>query len=449
MPHSLDDILDGTPFLMEPEHGTTVFRAALNLEEQVRLLRSKGCLEPSTLVQLRREWGYIQVHESAAIEGNELSLNETQMAILQCVTISGKPPRHSTEVRNLHNALQFLESLAQSRDPLAECVIREIQGLVLGTTDRDAGKYRTIEVAITNSPHKPPLAISVPGEMEKLIRWLGTASPLPVPLRAAVTHAWLAHIHPFADGNGRTARAVTNLLLMREGFPVVVIRKKDRQRYYETLRAADNADIGPLLELLVQRSRDSLMQIDRIRLAAAGINNVILQVQAAERQRFQIWQDALRLLLSNLKEAFLKCEQAQGFEVLFQNYDLPEEDDYLAIQRRDPNANCWLAKIAIRHGATVRSLLLWMGYASDEMMCEATSNQVIPAIKVSSRNPNQYPQWIAPDDSFPSTIREMAYYQGTYYCLRNIGTKVSISREESVFVLAATFATEVFQGWFA
>ena len=285
--------------------------------------------------------------------------------------------------------------------------------------------------------------------MHKLGEWLrNTSSQLPVPLAAAVTHAWLVHIHPFADGNGRTARAVTNLLLMRAGFPVVLIRKSDRQRYYEALREADSGDLGPLLELFVQRSHDSLRQIDRIRMAAVQISNAVLEVQAAERQRYQIWQDALRLLLSNLQEAFRRCEQVPGFETLFKNYDLPSEEDYLAIQRRDVAANSWLAKVSIRHGGTVRSLLLWMGYASNELLAKIGPGQVIPAIKVSARNPHEYPLWITPDNSFPTTIREMAYHQGSFYCLREIGDSVTVTKEESDFVLANTFASEVFRGWF-
>ena len=290
MPNPLDEILAGTPFLMEPEHGKKVLAAAVELENEVRILRSRGQLEPQTLARLRQEWGFLQVHESTAIEGNELSLNETEMAILRSITITGKPPKHSLEVRNLHAALEFLESLAETNGALTEHEICNIHNLVLGAEDRDAGRYRTIEVAITNSPHKPPMAIAVPSEMQKLVDWLRTrSSQLPVPLVAAVTHAWLVHIHPFADGNGRTARAVTNLLLMRAGFPVVLIRKSDRQRYYETLRAADDGDLGPVLELFVNRSQDSLRQIDRIRFSAAQINNAIIQVQAAERQRFQIF----------------------------------------------------------------------------------------------------------------------------------------------------------------
>lgn len=117
MPEGLDGLLEDTPFVLGPDSGTRVLQAAMDLQNDVRLLHSQGTLEPETLAQLRREWGFLQVHESAAIEGNELTLSETQMAIVHGVTISGKPPKHSMEVRNLHNALESLESLARSQAP--------------------------------------------------------------------------------------------------------------------------------------------------------------------------------------------------------------------------------------------------------------------------------------------------------------------------------------------
>ena len=133
----------------------------------------------------------------------------------------------------------------------------------------------------------------------------------------------------------------------------------------------------------------------------------------------------------------------------FKPYDLPGEEDYVAIQRRDPTANCWLAKVSIRHGSTQRSLLLWLSYASEELVASASHGQAIPAVRVSARKPGEYPQWAAPDVSFPTSIREMAYHQGAFFCLRNDGNIVTVSKEQSDFVLANTFASEVFRGWFA
>lgn len=442
-------ILEGTPFLMDESHGSKVLGAALELSQQVELLRSKGHLQPETLKKLRQEWGFVQVHESAAIEGNALSLNETQMAIMQGVTVSGKPPKHSAEVQNLHRAIEFLEKLVQSGGSLSEQELREVHAFVLGESDSNAGSYRRIEVTISGAPHKPPLAISVPAEMQKLCAWLDAArqKEIPVPLIAAVFHAWLVHIHPFSDGNGRSARALTNLLLMRAGFPVVVIRRRDRQRYYECLRAADEGDIGPFLELLVQRSGDSLRQIDRVRLAAEGVNNAILQVQAAEKQRFQIWFDAISLCISTIHQAFQTIADAPGFNLDFRRYDMPDEDAFLALQRREVQSNSWLAKITLTRGAVSQGILLWMGYSSHDLEKHLGMQSAIPAIQFSKRNPEGYPQWIRPDETFPTRIREIAYHQGSYFCVRD-GQPLKITKEDSIMLFANQLAKELVVGWF-
>src|SRR5258708_3350178 len=147
------DILSGTPYALDPRTGPRIVESASALVGDIALFHRQGRLSDETLQRLRKEWGFTQVYESAGIEGNELSLNETQMAIQRGITISGKPPEHSDEVRNLHEALQYLEQLASSRTPLSERELREIQQLIVGRTSVGAGGYRTIEVTITNSPH--------------------------------------------------------------------------------------------------------------------------------------------------------------------------------------------------------------------------------------------------------------------------------------------------------
>lgn len=447
---SLEAILQGTPFLFDPVHGSKLLEAALGLSQQVELLRSNGQLREDTLAMLRNEWGFVQVHESAGIEGNALTLNETQMAILQGITVSGKPPKHSAEVKNLHQAIEFLENLVRNHNCVTEQEIRQVHAFVLGEGDPNAGSYRSIEVTISGAEHKPPLAIAVPGEMQKLCNWLQHAQQIeiPTPLVSAVFHAWLVHIHPFADGNGRTARALTNLILMRAGFPVVVVRRRDRQRYYDGLRSADDGDIGPVLELLVQRSGDSLRQIDRIRLATEGVNNAILQVQAVEKQRFQIWLDSIGLCLSTIHQALQNVANTPGFTVEFRRYDLPDEDAFLALQRREVQSNSWLTRITISRSNVSQSLLLWMGLSSYELEKVAGTDSPIPAIQLSMRNPDGYPQWVRPDETFPTRIREIAYHQGSYFCLRSKNPP-RVSKEESVLLLANKFAEELILGWFA
>ncbi len=284
-------LLSGTPYLLDDARAPRILQVVKKLENEIRLLRSSGSLDENTLAKLRQEWGIQSVHESAAIEGNQLTLSETEIAIQRGITISGKPPEHSSEVQNLNEALKYLESLARSRSPVTQWEIREIQSLVLGRTG-DSGAYRMVEVQITNSPHKPPHPILVQEQMDEYAEWLAQATDVPVPLLAAVSHAWLVHIHPFRDGNGRTARAILNLQLIRAGYPIVIVRRKDRERYYESLRASDEGDLTLLLDLIVERIEDSLRQIDRARKSVTGISLALQKVKEQEARRDKIWLDA-------------------------------------------------------------------------------------------------------------------------------------------------------------
>jgi Fic family protein len=133
------DLLADTPYLLDESSGPQAMEQARKLHEEVSLLRIRGELDPATLESLQREWRLKQVYESAGIEGNSLTMTETRMAIQRGVTISGKPPVHSEEVRHLNTALVYLETLARSNEALTEWEIREIQKLIVGPEDRNGG----------------------------------------------------------------------------------------------------------------------------------------------------------------------------------------------------------------------------------------------------------------------------------------------------------------------
>jgi Fic family protein len=122
-----------------------------------------------------------------------------------------------------------------------------------------AGKYRNSNVVIGGAEHTPPEAMDVPQSMETLVDWVRQhrKSLHPVEL-AAVLHHRLVHIHPFFDGNGRTARLVMNVVLMQSGFPIAVILKNDRKKYYRTLASADKGDAAPFVRFIAQAVQRSL-----------------------------------------------------------------------------------------------------------------------------------------------------------------------------------------------
>ncbi|MEI6520689.1 MAG: Fic family protein [bacterium] len=178
-------------------------------------------------------------YDSNRIEGNTLTLRETQMVIDKGLTISGKPMREHLEAINHYDAVVFLRDIATNQLALTESIVRQIHSLVLHGIDRDnAGKYRGVPVMISGSKHIPPQPWQVPILMENMFAWYeeNKADIHPIILAAEI-HERIATIHPFIDGNGRTARLIMNMILLSHGYPIVNISgdAENRMVYYNAL----------------------------------------------------------------------------------------------------------------------------------------------------------------------------------------------------------------------
>jgi len=202
------------------------------------------------------EWTY----NSNSIEGNTLSLSETQMVLLEGITIKGKSLREHFEVHNHDKAIDYLFSIIKNDYILRSIDILSLHGLVLRSIEDDfAGRLRNGGVRISGANFVPPNANKVSALLDELIDFVNTN---PLELNdielAAVFHHKLVWIHPFFDGNGRTVRLSMNLLLMRCGFPPAIILKNDRKKYYEALNQANNGNYQKLMLLMCQALERSL-----------------------------------------------------------------------------------------------------------------------------------------------------------------------------------------------
>jgi Fic family protein len=180
--------------------------------------------------------------ESNRIEGNTLSLKETDLIINEGITISGKSMREHLEAINHNEAINYVKDLVQRKINLSERELMNIHNLVLrGIIPEYAGKYRDVQVMITGSKHIPPSPFIVQKEMEELFIWFNANkhSMHPV-LLAAEMHQRIVTIHPFIDGNGRVSRLIMNLILLQHGYVIANIKgdHEIRMRYYESLESA-------------------------------------------------------------------------------------------------------------------------------------------------------------------------------------------------------------------
>lgn len=201
-------------------------------------LDSKRPLPKETLKSLRESINLEWTYNSNGIEGNTLTLRETQI-VLEGITVGGKSIKEHLEAINHEQAILYLDDLVKTENPINEWNIKSIHQLILKGIDNDnAGQYRKENVIIKGAVHVPPDYLQLPELMEKLIINYNTWNKYHPIIKAALLHGELVKIHPFVDGNGRTSRLLMNLDLMNSGYLPVIIKKESRLKYYEALDKA-------------------------------------------------------------------------------------------------------------------------------------------------------------------------------------------------------------------
>lgn len=224
------------------------------LYEKKQILQSSRPLPTIALNKIKESLSIEWTYNSNSIEGNSLTLRETQMVIQEGITIKGKSLREHFETYNHDKAIDFLFTVVNDQYVLRSIDILSLHALVLRSIEEDfAGRLRNGGVRISGANFVPPNANKVSDLLDELIDFINTN---PLQLNdielATVFHHKLVWIHPFFDGNGRTVRLVMNLLLMRCGFPPAIILKNDRKKYYEALNQANAGNYQKLTLLMCQ-----------------------------------------------------------------------------------------------------------------------------------------------------------------------------------------------------
>jgi excisionase family DNA binding protein len=201
-------------------------------------------------------------YNSNAIEGNTLTLKETQLIIEEGITVNGKSLSEHLEAQNHPKAIAYIENMVKNKIETEN--ILELHSILFFGFCENAGNYRNSQVYITGSDFMPPPAFEVPDLMRSLIDWVyNNPEELRAIELAAIFHHKLVYIHPFDDGNGRIGRLLMNLLLMKNGYPLTVIKQVDRKKYYENLKKADIGNYKPLVNFIarcVEQSLDLYLQ---------------------------------------------------------------------------------------------------------------------------------------------------------------------------------------------
>lgn len=184
------------------------------------------------LAELEAWYDVELTYTSNAIEGNTLTRQETALVLEKGLTVRGKPLKDHQEAVDHLDALRFVRELVAQDRPITQADVRDIHRLVVGSTMRtEAGIYSQHRRRIVGSMVVFPNPVKIPDLMEEFGNWLSVSQPSPE--TALQAHLRLVSIHPFSDGNGRTARLLMNLILMKAGYPPLVIGPDDCLEYLE------------------------------------------------------------------------------------------------------------------------------------------------------------------------------------------------------------------------
>jgi Fic family protein len=388
--------LEESPYSLSESSVREVMARLRAIEERMALLRNQGTLTSETLRQYYGEKRFEQVTESNAIEGSTLSIGETELAVVKGITVTGHDPAYVRDAIALDKALTRIAEMARNDSKATDIEhLLEIHSLLLG--DRpSAGQFRTERVRISGADHAPPkTGEAVRNAMYEWEKWSLENVSLPGPIRAAVLHAWLTHIHPFIDGNGRTSRAVSNLELIKVGYPPIIVKKKERDRYIQALAESDKAgDLNSFIDLIFDKVESAFTGLENSARKKQAYDPVVAAINSRREQNLKVWQTSIDLLASmiDLRLAAL-MEDIGGRHRLkkFEHTIDLEEYTELCAGRRVSGGWSFIVSIEIP-GFSKLEKLAYVQHRNAKVH-QFLDREGGPALFWSRKNPEKFPEW--------------------------------------------------------
>ncbi len=344
-----------------------IIKLPLEVEENLRNVdqviddlnerRDKG-LSTDLLENLKKQLLIKQVYHSNAIEGNKLSLRETEL-ILNGMVINERPLKDEIEARSLANATEYLYKLIDGREAITKRTLLELHGLIMKDIPGiNAGQFRKVEVIIKGSEHKPPHFNDVDAHIDEMFQWMNRNShKFPPLVMGSILHHWMTWIHPFSDGNGRVSRMFLNFFLLQKGYPEVIIKISDRDNYYNSLIEGDKGQLTSLIELVSDSIRESIAiyeelinedqrqkaWLDKYKSVSAE------QYEAAKSQhsfQYEVWKNQLNVFKTLLKENIHGVNSIlPQIDVTVKEYEILSFSQYLDILEDRKVSNTWYLSI--------------------------------------------------------------------------------------------------------
>ena len=201
------------------------------------------------------------IYNSNAIEGNTLTLKETDIILRYGVTVKGKSLKEHEEVKEQEYAINFLKEVIKTNESLSLRLIRKFNALVLNDDIENRGKFKKSNNEILGTGFETTPYYLVEEKLTELIEKFNSSENNDLIMKVACFHADFEKIHPFIDGNGRTGRLLLNLELMKNGYPITVIRNEEREEYYTALETAQAKADYRLLTYFIEKSIENTFWI--------------------------------------------------------------------------------------------------------------------------------------------------------------------------------------------
>lgn len=344
-----------------------------NIEKIIDSLNEKRDqgLSKELLNNLKKQLLIKQVYHSNAIEGNKLSLRETEL-ILNGMVINERPLKDEIEARSLANATDYLYMLIDGREPLTKRTLLELHNLIMKDIPGfNAGQFRKEEVQIKGSEHIPPHFNDVEIHIDELFQWMNRNSHKYPPLiMAAVLHHWMTWIHPFSDGNGRVSRMFLNFFLLQKGYPEVIIKITDRDAYYNALISGDKGNLAGLIELIADNIRETISIYEELinedQRQKAWLTKYkelkTEQYQEAKSKHsydYEVWKNQMSVFKTLFKKSLMEIGQLlNNLDITYKDYDVISFSQYLDLLEDRKVSNTWFMSVKIYDSKNHESLTL-------------------------------------------------------------------------------------------
>ncbi len=340
------------------------------VEESIKEIDSQRPLAAHITQKLQEEILFDRVHASAVIEGNKLSRRET-IVVLSSGVLEAGSRKDQQEVINLADACLYLQECLDNNIELSVKLIKELHQKLLAELDnKNAGRFRDQDVAISGASVNPPSHLDVPSLIQSIVGLERSSEIHPIH-KAAWLHWAIARVHPFIDGNGRMARLLQDYVLLKSHYVPASVQPEDREKhYYEALEKTDLGDGEELLEIVaknVLRMSQRYLSIIRDEKSRTswvkGIAKAASEkVRQTDHRTFLVAQksfDSLKLEFSNVC-AELNAEISEMF-IGFKDYGSIGFDKYQELKTKGRASQTWFFGLRLAYGEIEQRFIFWFG----------------------------------------------------------------------------------------